>query len=210
MKTRAGPDRFGAVGRVCPGLAVANTSLPVVILCLLLTVSQIAGASLPVSESQLKAAWLLNFAKLTEWPQEAFADNTEPIVIGVMGDTTFEEQLARSLAGKLAHGRSFEVRPVEEANEALFCLMLFLGSDSGDRRAETLRLLNNSPVLTIDDSVGADSSGCVLKFLRLDNKIRFHVDLESANAAGVKLDPKLLEVAHSVNGKLQRRPDNSP
>ena len=48
------------------------------------------------SEDQVKAALLLNFAKLAEWPRQALPDGPSPLVIGVNGgDEEFLNVLSR-------------------------------------------------------------------------------------------------------------------
>jgi hypothetical protein len=37
------------------------------------------------TEDQVKAAYLLNFAKLAEWPRSALPEGPSPLVIGVSG-----------------------------------------------------------------------------------------------------------------------------
>lgn len=168
------------------------------------------GDVIPVSESQLKAAWLLNFAKLTEWPPEAFASTNHPIVVEVMGDEGFEEQLERSLKDKKAHGREFSIRRIAKAQNTRGSHIVYLGEIPPSAKEDVLRKLKDAPVLTIDGTEERDDSGCVVTFLRIDKKIRFNVDLRAANTARLKLNPNLLGVAHSVKGKLGEKKEDTP
>ncbi|MGH8022009.1 MAG: YfiR family protein, partial [Limisphaerales bacterium] len=40
-------------------------------------------------EYPLKAVFILNFARFTDWPTNAFASRTAPFVIGILGDNPF-------------------------------------------------------------------------------------------------------------------------
>src|SRR5437660_11311395 len=56
-------------------------------------------------ESRVKAGFLYNFAKLTEWPTNSFAAADSPIVIGVLGNDPFGAILDDALRGKAIDGR---------------------------------------------------------------------------------------------------------
>src|SRR5579863_4784860 len=53
------------------------------------------------TEDQVKAAYLLNFAKLAEWSRQALPDGPSRLVIGVSGgDEDFLKLLKATVAGK--------------------------------------------------------------------------------------------------------------
>ena len=51
----------------------------------LLVLHSLAAAQENTTEDQVKAAYLLNFAKLAEWPASALPEGPSPLVIGVSG-----------------------------------------------------------------------------------------------------------------------------
>src|SRR5262249_47014410 len=66
-------------------------------------------ASVPV-EYQAKAAFLLNFTKFVNWPEERFAAPDAPFVVGVLGDNPFGNVLTETLRGESVKGRKVELR----------------------------------------------------------------------------------------------------
>ena len=69
------------------------------------------GAQQPQpTEYQIKAAFLFNFAKFVEWPPAAFAKKTDPIVIGVLGENPFQDDLVRTIKEKTVDARPLEVK----------------------------------------------------------------------------------------------------
>ncbi|TLY91327.1 MAG: YfiR family protein [Gammaproteobacteria bacterium] len=58
-------------------------------LALLLIAGGLLGAAQPVSEYQLKAVFLFNFAQFVEWPPAALPRESAPFVIGVLGKDPF-------------------------------------------------------------------------------------------------------------------------
>ena len=79
------------------------------------------------SETTVKAAYLLNFAKLVEWPAAAFSPG-QSLVIGVVGRDSAAEELSRAFTGASANGRKIEVRHVTAGDAAalLVCHVIFV------------------------------------------------------------------------------------
>jgi hypothetical protein len=79
-----------------------------------LTIVLALGLVLPafgqVSEYAVKAAYLFNFAKFVEWPKGTFGGNTEPILIGVLGEDPFGEDLDRTIDGKSVNGHTIRLK----------------------------------------------------------------------------------------------------
>src|SRR5690348_12379104 len=69
----------------------------------------IACAQSDPSEYQLKAAFLFNFTKFVEWPEGSFEDHQAPIVLGIIGDDPFGDDLVRMIAGEKVQGRRLVV-----------------------------------------------------------------------------------------------------
>ena len=62
------------------------------------------------SEYQVKAAFLFNFTKFVEWPDGSFDDPQAPIVVGIIGDDPFGDDLERIIAGQKVQGRGLVIR----------------------------------------------------------------------------------------------------
>src|SRR5580700_4828168 len=53
-----------------------------------------------VSKYTVKSAYLFNFARFVDWPDNAFAKSTSPLVIGIVGDDPFGSALTEAVSGK--------------------------------------------------------------------------------------------------------------
>ena len=69
-----------------------------------LLVCSAASAQSDLSEYQVKAAFLFNFTKFVEWPDGSFEDPQAPIVVGIIGDDPFGDDLGRIIAGQKSPG----------------------------------------------------------------------------------------------------------
>src|SRR5262245_25491563 len=62
------------------------------------------------AEYQAKAAFLLNFTRFINWPEQSFATADTPFVVGILGDNPFGSVLAETLRDERVRGRKVELR----------------------------------------------------------------------------------------------------
>lgn len=148
-------------------------------------------------EYQLKAAFLYNFAKLVEWPAEAFADTDAPFIIGVLGRDPFGVALA-SLAGKTVRGRKVVIKRFERAQDLASSHVLFISASERARLTQIVQSLKGSSVLTVGEISRFAQRGGIIHFIRRRNKIRFAINVAAAERAGLKISLRLLKQAKVV------------
>src|SRR5580704_7905559 len=95
-------------------MAPLRPKWPFYVIALLIVASLTAvGAradALQLGEYDVKAAFLLNFARYVEWPPEAFQGATQALTICVAGQDPFGSALDDIVAGKTIGGREIVVR----------------------------------------------------------------------------------------------------
>ena len=161
------------------------------LLGLLALASPARGEELP--EYRLKAAFLYNFALLTEWP----ATVGQTLNLCVHGRDPFAGELD-GLQGKVVGGRRIAVqRPA--GREALNqCQILFVAASAIDALPRVLESLHRSPVLTVADSAGAAQQGVAINMAVGQARVTFEVNLKAAQGAQLVLSSKLLRLATEV------------
>jgi hypothetical protein len=147
-------------------------------------------------EYRVKAAFLLNFTKFTEWPAEAFATSDSPIAICILGADPFGSALDQIVAGEVVGGRRIVVQRIKRTPPPKSCQALFV-SRSEPRVAVTLHAVGPG-VLTIGEGQGFIREGGMIAFQVEDRKVRFSISQSEAERAGLKLSSKLLSVAKPV------------
>jgi hypothetical protein len=155
----------------------------------------IPGLARAESESTVKAAYLLNFAKLVEWPASAFAGGPT-LVIGIVGRDAVGDELAR--AGATANGRRIEVRFVaaDDAGALVACHLVFIPeSERGDG---VLRAVQGRPVLVVGEGEDFARRGGTLSLVKERGTVKFEANLKAATRHGLTVSAKLLRVARSV------------
>jgi len=173
-------------------LAIRRAS---VVVCLLATCgSQLCRAADPPLEYQVKAAFLLNFAKFVEWPANAFAAPDAPISICILGDDPFGGVLDQIVEGESIDGRKIAVRRMKRPSASPACQIMFVSKSEKAFSASEL----GPGVLTVGEGEGFLAHGGVIAFVIEDRRVRFDVGKSAAEKAGLKLSSKLLRVARAV------------
>jgi hypothetical protein len=162
--------------------------------------SSAAAAEAEASETQVKAAFLLNFPKYVEWPAEAHATTNSPIIVRILGNASLADEFKKISAGKTINGRPLLVQTaIPEAGSPADCHMLYLGA-AVRRPADLLTQLRGQSVLTVSTDDQFLEYGGVIRFVRQERKIRLQVQLATAQQARLKISSKLLSVADVVKG----------
>jgi len=150
------------------------------------------------AEYQVKAAFLYKFLTFVEWPAPVFRRGDAPIVIGVLGAEPLAEELSRVVVSRTVNGRTVSVRrfrvgdPVEELH------VLFVGHAHAPRIPSIVTAAAGQGLLVVTESDDGLSSGSIINFLVVDDKVRFDVALYRAEQAGLRISARLLSVARKV------------
>jgi len=155
----------------------------------------------PPTEYQIKAAFLYNFAKFVEWPATALRDPGAPIIVAVLGEDPFGADLEQTLNGKSAGGRRVLVRRFKGVRDLEFCHILFISPSEKEHLRETLRALKNSNILTVGESDGFARLGGMINFIPEENRVRFEINIDAADRAGLKISSKLLKLAKIIRDR---------
>lgn len=152
----------------------------------------------PLTESEVKAGFVYNFAKFVEWPARAFSGSNAPVVIGVLGEDAFGSQLAEMLKDKIILGRPCTVKQYSELLGVNQCHLLFIGGLEKKRLPEILAALKDAPVLTVGDMDRFAQAGGMINLYKEQNSFRFEINLAAAERAQLKINPRLLQLARIV------------
>lgn len=162
------------------------------------------GAPPPAyQEYQVKAELLANFAAFVKWPEGTFPATNSPVVIGVFGKDPFDRFLEKAVEAPGRPGRPLKLRRVTTEAEMRQCQVLFVASSERRRLRELRERLDGAPLLTVGETEDFLDQGGVINFLLKGQSVRFEISVSSAQAAGLKVDAKLLGVANAVRGKYE-------
>jgi len=150
------------------------------------------------TEYQLKAVFLLNFARYATWPEAALPEG-DPIDICVLGRDPFGSHLA-GLESRQAQGRDVRILYPENARTARSCDVVFVAGSELRRLNLTLRELADAPVLTVSDIDGFVEAGGAIGFVTEDDRVRFDINRDTLVRDHLKLSAQLLKLARKLIG----------
>jgi hypothetical protein len=169
-------------------------------------------SSAKYKEYEVKAAFIFNFLKFIDWPEEKTAANNNKIIIGIIGEDPFGQ------ATNVFKGKSVEEHkilltrfqgieqikkmPEKEKNENFDalkrCHLLFICQSEQKQVRDITEIVSNSSVLTVADTDGFIEMGGIINFFTEDNKIRFDINQAAAEKTGLKIRSQLLRLAKRV------------
>ncbi|MES1255918.1 MAG: YfiR family protein [Acidobacteriota bacterium] len=149
-----------------------------------------------VAEDDVKAAFLYNFAKYIEWPESAFPSGTFQLC--VVADAAFVKRVDEILAGEAVEGHQVVRRTPAGVEDARACHILFLRQVEAVQMDEWLASVATSPVLTVGDSSEFLARGGAVAFVRDGDRVRFDINVRSAQLGGLTISSRLLRVARRV------------
>jgi hypothetical protein len=151
-----------------------------------------------VTEPALKAAYIYNFAKFTEWPTGA-VPSAEPLLMCVLGDPAVGDALARAVKGRtLLAGQKMAVSDVPlkaPAGPQRACHVLYVSGVTSDQAKKVIAAVRDVPVLTISDIDGFTEIGGIAQFFFEHGQLRFSVHLGSVKRARLQISSRLLILA---------------
>jgi hypothetical protein len=172
--------------------------------CLVLLLLPLAGTGraqqLRPREYESKAAFLFNFAKFVEWPPQAFASEKSPLILGILGENPFHDDLARTIGDKTLDDHPLLIKEFRSPIEATNCHILFISSSEKRRLPEIFKTLKGVSVLTVGETDRFTETGGMINFVLEGTKIRFQINKDAATSAGLKISSKLMSLALNPGG----------
>ncbi len=145
----------------------------------------------------MKGAYLLNFAKFVDWPEQVFKGPSDPIVICVVGQNPFGPGLEKAARDTVVASRSVAVRVVSDMQQASQCQILFMSAVERKRSRTLLQAVQSGSVLTVGEWDGFIASGGVIGFKVDDEKVRIEINIAAADRAKLHISAKLLSLAQA-------------
>ncbi len=164
-------------------------------IAVLLQACSIASAQ-DVTEPALKAAFILNFARFTEWPANVVPP-TEPLAICVLGDPAVRDELERLAKGRAIAGHRVAVSLVTSAGPKGVCHVLYVSGVTASQASQLVIGLRDLAVLTISDIDGFVPAGGIAQFFFEHGMLRFSVDALAAKRAQLQISSRLLALARN-------------
>jgi hypothetical protein len=159
-------------------------------LVLCLPTAFVAAASV---DDEVKAAYLLRFTEFVQWP--ALPGDRPVLQICVLGRDPVQPVLERLTADYRVDGREIEAVYLDRVEDASGCEVVFLPSTQSGRLAPLRAVLREEPVLIVGNSPGLAEAGAAINLFRDGPRLRFEINPDALDAAGLKASSRLLKLA---------------
>jgi hypothetical protein len=154
----------------------------------------------PVQISRVKAAFLYNFAKFTEWPADHLP-NGNTLSMCVVGDFSVADALEMTIKGRSVEGHPLAVQLVKPDGPLRACHLVFIGGSDAQRAAGILDMIKGASILSVGDTPTFAEIGGVAQLIVENDRMRFAINVNAAQQARLQMSSKLLSLATIVRDR---------
>jgi len=163
-----------------------------------------ANAQAPAGEAQIKAAFVYNFLKFVDWPADTFHNAQEAFVVAIVGEGDTADAAERFLEEKQLGARPIVVRRVKWDQPLAGVHAVLVTEHDGKRLRRVLDAATAASALSIGEGEDFALHGGVIGLLVDEHKVRFDIDTDAAQAAGLRVSSKLLALTRVVHSSASR------
>ena len=150
-------------------------------------------------DQNVKAAFVFNFVRFTEWPAQRFAGRDTPLWLCVWTPDARLSESMRALAGRSVDQRTVRVTEVDRQDELGKCHALFIADPTPRASAVAwLRKAESLDVLTMGDSDSFAASGGMIGLVSDGPRMRFDINDKAVKRSGLKLGSQLYQLGRNV------------
>ena len=149
-------------------------------------------------EYDIKAAFLINFIRFTEWPGDAFAGPNTPLVLVIFGKDPFGRAAFNEVASKPVNGRRLEIRRTKNLKDIEGCHFLFINSVDDKALAAVINTVRNKHVLTVGEGSKFSEAGGMIRFYIENTNVKFEIKLTEVQHSDLKISANLLNLAKVI------------
>ncbi len=143
------------------------------------------------------AALTLNFARFTQWPEQAFAESGDSLNVCLVGDNLVQQSF-ESINGKSVGERTIKIIYADRLRNLTQCHVLFISELAKNLVLQVFMDIKSHPVLTMGEDEEFMDAGGMVGMINKDGKIQLYVNLTAAKAARLNISSNLLRLAKIV------------
>ncbi len=162
------------------------------------------SAAQSVNERDATVAYLYNFAKFVEWPADTLPAHA-PLTICVMGDGSLGADLEDAVRGREIAGHKVTVARVKADHSLRPCQLLYATGLDQKTVDQLIATTAGIPVFTVSDIARFAERGGVASLLFDGGRMRFAINVSTAQRAHLTISSRLLALATIVKDDIRTR-----
>lgn len=150
-------------------------------------------------EYRIKAAYLYNFSKFTDWSdhRRAVADHNI-FTLCILGKDPFGSAIA-PIKTKKVRKKPIKLLYFSQMEPGINqCNILFIPESEKNHTQSIFLALADNNILTVGESSGFATSGGIIGFIIENGRVQFQINKQAARRAGLEFDPRLLNLGQVV------------
>jgi len=160
--------------------------------------------SLPMSspraapeEYALKAAYLYNFVKYIDWPEDRFDDASDAYRVCVVGEDPFGDHLIRATRGKTVRRRVIELVHFGQIEDGIETCHLVFVAGEGDLVGLVLESFPVQSIIMVGEGPFARRGG-IASFVRTQGGFGVELNMRAARERELRVSGRLQQIATIV------------
>ena len=141
-------------------------------------------------EDQFKAAYLYNFMKFVEWPPSTASSM---LTVCFRGADGVLDALSTGIESKRIGTHGIVARRLDEGASLEGCNVLYIDATAAPDHPPAMPAL-----LTVSDAASFVGDGGMIELFTQEQRLRFLINIQSAQHAGLKISSDLLKLAAGV------------
>jgi hypothetical protein len=151
--------------------------------------------NLYAQEERYIGLFIYNFTKYFDWPENM---KTGSFTIEVLGHKSVFDELTKLTAGKSVGNQPIVIKNISSPDQVGKSHILFVGHWQSRFLVDIITKINSNNTLVISEAEGLLSQGSAINFVIRDNTIKFEINISNARDKGLKVDPRIRELAIKV------------
>jgi hypothetical protein len=164
----------------------------------LFIVSPLLQANEQSIEYKVKAAYLYNFSKFTDWPDDIAVAEHNIFTLCILGEDPFGSVIA-PIKTKQVRKKPIKLLYFSQMGPGINqCKILFISETEKNHTQSIFLALADSNILTVGESSKFAISGGMIGFIIKNGRVQFQINKQAARRAGLEFDPRLLKLGQVV------------
>ncbi len=160
-----------------------------------LILSLLVTKAIGVKESDLKAAFLYQFTKFVDWPDDN--NTSSELIIGVIAVGEFLDAI-KLLDGKKSQKRPIRIKKISKFPDSGRLDVLFIQGCFVNDIDDVIQSAIKAHILTVCDQRDGIDKGFIISLFNEGSKIKFNINLKVAQKSSIRLSSRLLRLAKKV------------
>ncbi|MFC1542259.1 YfiR family protein [Pseudomonadota bacterium] len=148
-------------------------------------------------ENEIKAVYIYNFVRFTEWPDEVFSPEQKK-ELSILGNLPLLKTLKKDAFLQVAKSINFHTHSCQMPACLKESQALFIDSSQSRLLPKIIRSLENRPILTISDIPGFADKGGIIEMKKEKERVVFIINMKAAFKANLYISAQLLQLAELV------------